>query len=448
MQAIWEQAKEAVRESMDPEGFQRWIAPLRLVESDGDALLLECPNAFFKDWLERHHRPRLEQALKRVAGADRVVKFKVRSQAEEKPHGKKKAVQMRFSDLSPSPLWNSGLNGDFTFERFVVGPCNEFAYSAALEVARSQRTRYNPLLVLANVGLGKSHLSCAIGNHVVQHGPQQRVCYTTAEGFITEMVKGIKNKQLEGFKEKYRRQCDVLVIDGIEFLSGKAHTQIELSHTLDALTSARKRIVLTSNLPPREIPEMEESLRSRITSGLVVDIKPPDLDTRCRILQQKSKQEGVELPEEVTEYLARRFTDNVRQLESGLIHLLAKASLLKRPVDLELAREVTRDLLRDASLPGKPTIDQIVECVCHHFKIDRETLLSRSRKRAVHYPRQVAMYLCRQHTDATLTLIGKAFRRDHASVIHSLAVIQKRCLGDSTTRHQLAFLSQQILKDS
>lgn len=446
MKAIWEQAKNAVRNSMDPEGFQRWIAPLRLVESEENAVMLECPNGFFKDWVERHHRKRLEQALREVAGLERPLKFRVQTGLDEPSLRGKRAVQIRFSDVNPSPLWHSGLNGDYTFDRFVVGPCNEFAYSAALEVARSQRTRYNPLLVLANVGLGKSHLSCAIGNHVVEHGPQQKVFYTTAEGFVTEMVRGLKNKQLEGFKEKYRQQCDVLVIDGIEFLSGKAHTQAELSHTLDALTSARKRIVLTSNLPPREIPEMEESLRSRISSGLVVDIKPPDLDTRCRILQQKSIQEGVQIPEEVTEYLARRFTDNVRQLESGLIQLIAKASLLRRPVDLELAREVTRDLLRDTSLPAKPTIEQIVDCVCHYFKIDRETLLSRSKKRAVYYPRQVAMYLCRQHTDATLSLIGKAFNRDHASVIHSLAMIQKRCLGDSTIRHQMAFLSQQILK--
>lgn len=447
MEAIWEQAKEAVRGSMDPDGFQRWIAPLRLVSSDGEALVVECPNLFFKDWVERHHRSSLEQALRKLVGKAPSLRFQVTAGNVEPAPSKKRAVQMRFADVSPSPLWQSGLNGDYTFERFVVGPCNEFAYSAALEVARSQRTRYNPLLVLADVGLGKSHLSCAIGNHVVAHGPQQRVYYTTAEGFITEMVRGLRTKQLDSFKEKYRRQCDVLVIDGVEFLSGKTHTQSELAHTLDALAGARKRIVLTSNVPPREIPEMEESLRSRITSGLVVDIKPPDPDTRCRILQQKSRQEGVELPEDVTEYLAKRLTGNVRQLESGLIHLIAKASLLRRPIDLDLAREVTQDLLRDTSLPARLTIDQILECVCHHFKMDRELLLSRSRKRAVYYPRQVAMYLCRQHTDATLTAIGKAFHRDHASVIHSLAVIQKRCLADSTTRHQIAFLSQKILND-
>lgn len=447
MQAIWKQAKETVKGSVDPDGFERWIAPLRLVGSEQEVLVVECPDSFSRQWVEKHHRRSIEEALNRVAGKSLALKFSVRATEPKQALRDRKPIQMSFSEVSSSPLWQSGLNGDYTFDRFVVGPCNEFAYSAALEVARSRRTRYNPLLVLADVGLGKSHLSCAIGNHVVNHCSQQRVRYTTAEGFTSEMVRGLKTKELDRFKEKYRNQCDVLVIDGVEFLSGKTHTQTELAHTLDALVNSRKRIVLTSNLPPREIPEMEESLRSRITGGLVVDIKPPDPDTRCRILQQKSRQEGVELPDDVTEFLAKRLTGNVRQLESGLIHLLAKASIQRRRIDLDLAREVTCDLLKDSSIPTRPTLEQVLECVCRYFKMDRELLLSRSRKRAVHFPRQVAMYLCRQHTDATLTAIGKAFRRNHSSVIHSLAVMQKRCLSDSTTRHQVAFLSQKILQD-
>jgi chromosomal replication initiator protein len=430
---------------MDPDGFQRWIAPLRYVGNGDGAVALECPNAFFAEWVARHHMDRLEDALGEVMGHRPRVLLQTAPQSEGRPP-RKQGVQMSFAEVCPSPLWESGLNGNYTFDRFVVGPCNEFAYTASLEVARSQKTRYNPLLLLADVGLGKSHLSCAIGNHVMEGNPQARVCYTTAEGFINEMVEGIKTKRLEAFKDKFRRNCDVLVLDGLEFLSGKARTQVELSHTLDALSNARKRIVLTSNVVPREIQGMDESLKSRIASGLVVDIKPPDLATRCRILLQKARQESVELPEEVAEFLASRITGNVRQLESGLIHCLAKASLLKRPLDLELAREVARDLFHDIALPKKPTVQEILDCVCTHFKIERDALLSRSRRRAVYYPRQVAMYLCRQHTEATLATIGKAFRRDHASVLHSLAVIQRRCISDSTTRHQVAFLSQQILK--
>jgi chromosomal replication initiator protein len=446
MEAVWEKAKEAIKCSMDADGFQTWIEPLRLVGNDGEALVFECPNAFFKEWIERHHRKRLQEAIREAAGTDKPIKLKVTEERTKQKPQKQGPVQLDFREIGSSPHWRSGLIRDFTFERFVVGPCNEFAYSAALEVARSQRTRYNPLLVLADVGLGKSHLSCAVGNHVLEKTPGQKVFYTTAEGFVTEMVNGLRRKQLDQFKEKYRNQCDLLVIDGIEFLSGKAHTQMELAHTLDALTSAKKRIVLTSNLPPKEIPEMEETLKSRVTSGLVVDIKPPDPETRCRILQQKARQEGVSLPDDVTEFLAKRLTGNVRQLESGLINLIAKASLLRRPIDLDLAREVTSTILRDNSFPAKPTIEQILECVCNYFKIEPEAIVSKSRKRSLYYPRQIAMYLCRKHTDATLTAIGKAFKRDHASVIHSLAVIQKKCVADATTRHQIAFLSERIMK--
>jgi chromosomal replication initiator protein len=445
MELIWKRVQQAAKESMDPDCFQRWIAPLRLIERRDRAMVLSCPNAFFREWVEQHYRCKLAQAFRKATGQDVDLEFRTEATAEGRAE-RNEVRQTRFAQVSSSPLWDSGLNGNYTFERFVVGPSNEFAYSASLEVARSPKTRYNPLLLLADVGLGKSHLSCAVGNHIMVNAPQQRVYYITAEGFVNEMVQALKGKKLDLFKEKFRRQCDVLLLDGVHFLSGKAGTQTELAHTLDALQNSNKRIVLTSSLLPQAIPEMEPSLRSRISCGLVVDIKPPDLITRCRILHQKARQEGVELPEPVVEYLAHKVTENVRQLESVLIHLLAKASLLHRPIDLELAEEVIRDLFHELSLPRKPTVQEIVECVCRYFRIEKESLVSRSRKKAVYYPRQVAMYLCRQHTDATLTAIGKAFRRNHASVIHSLAVMQRRCRVDSTARNQVAFLSEQLLR--
>jgi chromosomal replication initiator protein len=445
MEPIWEQIKEAVRGSMDADCFQRWIAPLRLFDNDEGTFVVECPNVFFKEWIERNYRSRLQDALQEAAGGDICLRLQVSGSARESAP-RKAMRQMKFEQVSPSPLWSSGLNGNYTFERYVVGPCNEFAYTASLEVARSGKTRYSPLLLIADVGLGKSHLSSAIGNHVLQHDHEECVCYRTAEEFINEMVRAIKTKKLEAFKDRFRRQCDVMVIDGVQFLSGKAGTQVELSYTLDALLNAKKRIVLTSKLLPRDIPEMEESLKSRLGSGLVVDIKPPDPQTRRRILNQKAKQEGIELTEAVVDYLAQHIQGNVRDLESVIIHLLAKSSILGRPIDLKLASEVVHDLFQDVRLPKKPTIDEIIACVCRYFRIEREMLLSRSRRKAVYHPRQVAMYLCRQHTDATLTAIGKAFRRDHASVIHSLVVIQRKCQADANNRHQVAFLSDQILK--
>ncbi len=445
MELIWKRVQHAAKESMDQDCFQRWIAPLRLLERKDRSVVLVCPNAFFKDWVDQHYRGELKQAFRKATGQDVDLEFRIEVSAQGKTE-RREPRQTGFAQVSSSPLWDSGLNGNYTFERFVVGPSNEFAYSASLEVARSPKTRYNPLLLMADVGLGKSHLSCAVGNHIRLNSPRERVFYTTAEGFVNEMVQALRAKKLDIFKEKFRRQCDVLLLDGVQFLSGKAGTQAELAHTLDALQNSNKRIVLTSNVMPHTIPEMEPSLRSRIGCGLVVDIKPPDVTTRCRILHQKARQDGVELPEPVVEYLAHKVTENVRQLESVLIHLLAKASLLRRSIDLELAKEVIHDLFHELSLPRKPTVQEIVDCVCRYFRVERESLISRSRKKAVYYPRQVAMYLCRQHTDATLTAIGKAFRRDHASVIHSLAVIQRRCRVDSTTRNQVTFLSEQLLK--
>ena len=445
MEPVWERAKEAIKESMDPDSFTRWIAPLRFLEHRDGTLVLGCPNAFFMEWVENHHRARLRETLRMMAGHDVHFQLRVHASAN-RGNGPKPGQQMRFAQVSPSPLWESGLNGNYTFDRFVVGPCNEFAYTAAVEVARTRKTRYNPLLVLADVGLGKSHLSCAIGNQVLQQEQGDRVFYTTAEGFVNEMVQSLKAKRLEAFKEKFRRQCDVLVLDGVQFLSGKSKTQAELAHTLDALFHAHKRVVLTSNALPREITDMEEGLRSRLTGGLVVDIKPPDPGTRCRILQQKARQEEIQLPQEVAEHLSQRVVGSVRQLESVLIHLLAKASLLHKSIDLDLAKEALRDLYHELALPKKPTIQEILNCVCKHFHIEKDILLSRSRKKTVYHPRQVAMYLCREHTDSTLTAIGKSFRRDHASVIHSLAVIHRKSVTDGTIRNQLSFLAEQILK--
>lgn len=443
MQQLWRHARETLK-SLAPDCYHRWIAPLRFHEPEDGSVVVTCPNTFFKDWVESHHRGTLEKALQDAKGREVRLAFKVDAPQNSR-RNRHNGGQMSFAQLSPSPLWESGLNARYTFERFVVGPCNEFAYTASLEVARFSETRYNPFLLLADVGMGKSHLSCAIGNHIQQHHLASRVCYTTAEGFINDMVHSIKAKRSEAFKEKFRQQCDVLVLDGVEFLSGKSRTQAELAYTLDALQHSNKQIILTSNRLLREIPEMEETLRSRLGSGLVVDIKPPDPPTRRRILKQKARQEGFELPDDVAEFIADRITGNVRQLEGVIIHLMAKASLLHRPVDLNLAKEVFQDLFEDLSVPRKPTIRDIQDCVCRFFQIELEIMVSRSRKKAVYYPRQIAMYLCREHTQATLSAIGNAFQRDHASVLHSLAVIQRKCKADTTTRNQVAFLSEEVL---
>jgi chromosomal replication initiator protein len=376
MESIWSRAKEVIREQIDPGCFNRWIEPLRFVQEDNGTVVLGCPDGFFKEWVDKYYKETIEEIL----GSHTKVVLKVFDSPPQEDHPQSKARQMRLDEISPSHLWNYGLNSHFTFDEFVVGPCNEFAYSASMEVARSDSAHITPLVLLADVGLGKSHLSCAIGNHILHHHPHMKVCYTTAEGFFNEMVRSIKAKNLEGFKEKYRTQFDVVVLDGIQYLSGKTSTQIELSHTLDILQNERKKIVLTSKLLPQEIPDMDNALKSRILSGIIADIRPPDYETRFKILRRKARQQGAELPETILEFLAENITGNVRHLEGALMHLLAKASLLKRPIDVNLAAEVVNERVHETAKEKKPSILHIQKCVCRYFKIDLDTLTSKSRR--------------------------------------------------------------------
>ena len=447
MESVWEQAQKAIKQSMDAACYRRWIRPLHYVEYKGGTFVLGCPNAFFKEWVDRHHRDMIQNTLMDISKETLRLSLTIQpgSKRQNASKGPQKLRQMNFSQISPSPLWESGLNCTYTFDRFVVGPCNEFAYSASLEVARAPETRFSPLVLLGGVGLGKSHLSNAIGNHIINHRHADRVCYITAEEFINEMVRSLKTKKIETFKDKYRRQCDVLVIDGVHFLSGKAQTQIELAYTLEVFQNTHKRVVLTSSIKPKDIPEMDEGLKSRLSSGLMVNLDPPDPVTRCRILKEKAKREGVEVSEEVTEYLAQKIAGNVRQLESALIHLIAKASLMGKPMDLELAEVTIKELFIESVPQEKPTIEYIQKGVCDYFKMDLDVMLSRCRKKSVYYPRQIAMYLSREHTDSTLAIIGKAFKRDHASVVHSLSVIQRKRKTDAQTKHQLDYLREQII---
>jgi chromosomal replication initiator protein len=333
----------------------------------------------------------------------------------------------------------------FTFDHFVVGPSNRFAYEAGWAVANDGRGAYSPLYLYGESGLGKSHLSGAIGNHIHGRKPTTQILYTTAEEFVNEMVSGIRKKEMAAFKEKYRRRCDILFIDGVHFLSGKEKTQAELSHTLDHLSNFGKQIVLTALDPPYELPHMSDGLRSRLAGGLVVDIQPPDRETRHRILHHKAALEGVTLPEDVLALLASRISGSVRRLEGILINLVAKSSLLGRSIDLHLAQETIQSFQVEET--QRVTIDAIQRLVADQYHIQIDQLISRSRRRSICYPRQMAMYLCRRFTSESLDTIGRAFHRDHASVIHSIAVIEKQIREKARVRREVGFLAQKLGMD-
>jgi chromosomal replication initiator protein len=333
------------------------------------------------------------------------------------------------------------LNKDFTFDRFVVGKCNEFAYSASKALAMNGSMPYPSLFILAKTGLGKSHLSQAMAHAILQSEPKQRVYYITAEDFVNEMIFALRTNRIEEFKNKYRRACDVLLLEEVHFLSGKEKTQLELSYTLDALGDERKRIIFTSSLLPRDIPNLTKELSSRLTSGIITTLEKPDYETRTKILQRKSSEQGMILSEEIMDLLAKELTGDIRQIESALRCLKAKSELLKAKIDRDLAREVLQ-----CHLPSQSsiTMEDIKRVVCQYFKVDAQMLESKSRKKIHAFPRNIYVYLCRQLTELTVEEIGRSLNRNHSTILYASEVIEHKIKVDKKVKHQVDFLSQKL----
>jgi len=336
----------------------------------------------------------------------------------------------------PPPLYR-----DFTFDQFVVGVCNDFAYNAALSLACTERINHNPLYLLSNIGLGKSHLSHAVGNHILKKDPGMRVCYVTAEEFTNAMIRALRHDRIEEFKERYRRQCDVLLLEDVQFLSGKVKTQGELACTLDALLEADKKLIFTGTYLPGDIPKMDEKLTSRLSAGVISNIESPDYDTRVRILKKKAALKQIDVSKDVVHYLASELTQNVRQLESGLIGVAAKASLLNLPIDVGLARSVVKNIVRRSQ---EITVERIQKLVCKHYKLTMEDFLSRSRKRSIAQPRQIAMYLARRYTGQSLQAIGRSFNRYHATALYAIGTVERLIREKGPVHKQVKFLSQKL----
>jgi chromosomal replication initiator protein len=333
------------------------------------------------------------------------------------------------------------LRKDFTFDRFVVGKNSDFAYSAALSLATNGMSNQNSLFLLAKTGLGKSHLSQAIAHKILSVLPREQVYYITAEDFANEMIRAIRGGLIDSFKEKYRSMCDVLLLEDIHLLSGKERTQTELSQALDYLHEADKKIIFTSCYPPGDIPKVNEQLRSRIASSLISAIDPPNFSTRVRILLKKAEENGYHLPDDVTEYMAAKLSDNVRQLEGGLIGLAARSSLLGSPITLNLAKSVVKNL---AGQDRTITIDLVKKLVCRDFGITLKDIVSRSRKKDIVRPRQIAIFLSRRYTDKSLQVISKSFNRQHATAIYAIGAVEKEMKTSRVVRKQVEFLCQKL----
>ncbi|OQX04689.1 MAG: chromosomal replication initiator protein DnaA [Desulfobacteraceae bacterium IS3] len=445
MKAIWEKVKAVIKERIPLHIYKMWIEPLEFKEGHGEVIALSCPNFFYKKRIEDHYALMIESEFRRLTG--KLCKILI-AISEEKENPKKKKsdhpepdVQLSLPDIHAPQSGGRLLRKDFTFDRFVVGSNNDFAYSAALSLASQKDSTQNSLLLLSSTGMGKSHLSQAIGHHILSNHPFEKVYYITAEDFMNEMIHSFQSNSFEFFKEKYRNGCDVLLLEDVHFLNGKERTQVELSLALDYLFNAEKKIIFTSCCKPGDIPRLSEQLRSRLSSGLISNIEAPDFRTRIRILEKKVRENGYDIPKEVRDYLASELSENVRQLESGLIGVTAKASLMGSSIDLSLAESVVQNIVQQRKTIGA---DAIKKVVCKHYNISADEMLSKSRKKSLVWPRQIAIYLVRKYTDQPLQVIGKVFNRYHATILHSVAAVEKGLKEDASVRKQVEYLSQKL----
>jgi chromosomal replication initiator protein len=438
----WQKIKAELQKCTSKGQYDLWVYSLDFLGVQEDRLVLGCKNRLHKGWLrENLEKPLLAIACKYFPAVRKLeLIIGTDNSPAEVPVEKDIPRQTSFQEL----IKRSGpaFNPRFTFDDFVVGASNQFAYAASMAMAGGQQFNDGSLFLLSKTGLGKSHLSHAMGNFMMTQQPSLRVQYVTAEQFANEMIFSLKNDRIDGFKEKYRNNCDILLMEKIEFLSGKEKVQNELVYTLDELQNRGKRIVCTANARPNEIPRLSTDLQSRLNGILVAEIDRPDFRTRAAIIQHKIRRENVRMPKQVVDFLADRITGDIRQLESCLVGLMAKSNIMRVPITLQLAQEVTQTMLNN--LP-KLTAQHIQQIVCGSFQISVDDLLSPSRRKEIAMARKIGMYLCRQYTSDSLAVIGKAFKRSHSTVLYSVNEMNKAMKdSNSKLKRQLDYVSQRL----
>jgi chromosomal replication initiator protein len=415
---VWDDVLARVETKINKHSFYTWFKPTSFLSQTGQSVAVRVPNEIFRDWLTKHYSAVISEAVAEVSQPGTSVTF-----VPDAPHESAATTPSQTIDEhQPFTAVGPGLNPRYTFETFVVGPSNQFAEAACRAVAEAPSRSYNPLFVYGGVGLGKTHLMHAVGHYVLNQDSQVGLTYISSERFMNEMIHAVKGDRIIDFRERYR-SVDVLLVDDIQFLAGKEGTQNEFFHTFNALYDSQKQIVITSDCPPQEIPSLEERLRSRFQWGLIADIQPPDLETKVAILQKKAEAEAVPLPDNVALYIAGRIKSNIRELEGSLIRLIAYASLTGQALSLSLAQEVLKDILyHDARAV---TIEVIQKHVADFYQLKLVDLKSRNNSKSIAMPRQIAMYLCKALTSASLPEIGRTFGgKHHSTVIHSIRKIE------------------------
>lgn len=442
--SIWNKAREILRQMLNPDIFHLWFEPITARSLDGDCMTLEVANDFCEVWLKDNYLDLIQEVLAHTSGQQIEIRFHIAAAAAVAvatpgPRSHPRPVEPESTAL----VRDHGFNPKNTFDSFVVGNNNNFAHAAALAVAQSPGRSYNPLFVFGGVGLGKTHLLHAIGQHVVGRRKGARVAYLSSEKFTNEYIDAIQNSQLVRFRRKYR-QTDVLLIDDVQFLAGKERIQEEFFHTFNALHEAHKQIVLTCDRPATEIQNLEQRLVSRFEWGLMTDLQPPEVETRMAILRKKEESLGVRLSDEVILFLAQRIRTNIRRLEGALIRVASYAWLMKQDLTLPVVEELLREVLHEE---GRHciTVDVIQKRVADHYDIRLADMTSKRRPENIAFPRQVAMYLSRRLTESSLNTIGEAFGgRDHGTVLHACRLVKDRMEVDDSVRQVVGYLEKQL----
>lgn len=462
--AVWDNCLQTIKQNVKPRSFQTWFDPIKPVAIDNHSLTIQVPNRFFYEWLEEHYVGLLKMSLRKVLGEKARLEYQILSNAvsEIAPKGISQTNNHNSNkDYNPGSVDTSNIKNPFvipgirkvkveprliaeyTFDNFIEGDCNRLARSAGIAVAKSPgSTSFNPLFLYGNVGLGKTHLAHAIGNSVIENNPNLNVLYVSSEKFTNQIIQAIKNNAVNDLVNYYQLM-DVLIVDDIQFLRNKQKTQEIFFHVFNQLHLNKKQLIFTSDRAPIDLNGMEERLISRFKWGLSADLQAPDLETRMAILESKMSEEGVELPQDVIEFISYNIQNNIRELEGVLISLIAQSSLNQRAIDLDLAKNVIKSFVKN--LNKEITVEFIQELVAEYFSLDVEKLQGKTRKRQVVIARQLSMYLTKQMTDKSLKAIGNDFGgRDHSTVIHSCKTIQDLMETDGVFKDTVDELEKKI----
>jgi chromosomal replication initiator protein len=442
---LWNEILNKLKEEMPEDSYELWFKPTRAISFEDNLLNVRVPNRFFSKCLQERHKGKIEELLRAITTPEAQIIFTIDPQSQfQETERKDEEIEPTSIAANETTFTTMEFNPKYTFENFVVGPSNRFAQATAEAVANDPGKAYNPLFIYGGVGLGKTHLLQAIGHYNKKENPKLSVLYITSEKFTNEFIESIRNDRMIEFRNKYRN-LDVLLIDDMQFLAGKESTQEEFFHIFNTLYEAHKQIVISSDSSPKEIPTLEERLRSRFQWGVIADIQPPDIETRIAILRKKAGAENLFIPDDVVLFLASQIKSNIRELEGCLIRIVAFSSLIGTEVTVDRAKEILKDIITKEEITAPVTIELIQKVVSKHFHLDVKEMKSKRRTAAVAFPRQVAMYLARTLTEYSTTDIGAEFGgKDHTTVMYACEKIKMKLAGDPFFAALINRITQEI----